>query len=143
MDPEGPKTGYDGQWATKAQLATFVKNGSTHTIATMASKGEPMVTITDKTPKQVATSPGAVYYDLNGAKVTAATSSTTRISPYGTAIGRVISVHRTAANIDQMLLVKPGDPAVKISDVPPPPDYAKGFDDGRKKAAAAAAVVQP
>jgi hypothetical protein len=118
MDPEGPKTGYTGQWASKAHLAEFVKNGSSHTIAQLAEVGE-VLTITDQTPKLVTTKDGAVYYDpTSGAVVTKAGSTQTRTSPYATAIGRCVVVHRSATNTDQLLAVKSGDPAVAIAPAP-------------------------
>jgi|GEM_PF-4360533 hypothetical protein len=41
IDPEGPADGtYHGQWATKADLALFVKNGNSHTVTTMAREDD-------------------------------------------------------------------------------------------------------
>lgn len=121
MDPEGPKTGYSGEWVTKAELQTFVNGGLSHTLATVATE-DGVLTITDQTPKLVTTKDGAVYYDpASGATVTKAYSTQVRSSPYATAVGRCVVVHRSASNTDQLLAVKSSDANVTIADVPAPP----------------------
>lgn len=143
MDPEGlPKKTYKGTMASKAALRTFMKNGSGATIDRIGRlKEHPMIIISDRTPKLVTTSPGAQYFDLNGAEVSEAFTQTERISPYGIRIGdddtfRVVDVHSQSLDVFRLLAVKPG-PLVTVTDAPAaapviPLNVAEAFERGKQ-----------
>lgn len=148
QDPEGPKTGYSGEWVTRANLIEFVRGGTSHTIAKVAEVTDVLV-INDTTPKIVTSKTGAVYYDPGSGAVVTKESLVSRTvpSPYGSGTYRLVSINTGGS--PKLLGVKPGDPAVTIADTPPTVATEQqlaaarslGFNDGKTKAAQAAAAV--
>lgn len=140
MDPEGPLTGYSGEWATKAELATFVGTYTNHVVAPLALEDE-LIPITDSTPKLVTTRAGAVYYDpATGAVVSKAVAENTRPSAYASGPYRAVVITRSTG-VQQLVGVKStGDAAVTITAVPDPVAAARAAGYAEAKTRAAAAV---